>query len=62
MTITIKLETLTAGELAALYILVMRGLQCFYTPSEIQDQLESLIGDLGAIVVIRNLRSAIDSQ
>ena len=56
------LEKLTAGELAALYILAVRGVKIDFSPAEIQDQLESLVGDLHALSAIKNVRIAIDQQ
>jgi hypothetical protein len=57
------LNQCTAGELAALYILVMRGIvYSDFTLAEIQNALESLVGDLLTINSIRNVRFAIDEQ
>jgi hypothetical protein len=56
----IYLNKCKAGELAALYILTMRGICDDYAPAEIQDALESLVGDLMAIDNIRQVRSTID--
>lgn len=58
----INLNSLKAGELAALYIFAMRGFYKDHTPAEIQYALESLVGDLLAIEAIRQVRYAIDHQ
>lgn len=58
----INLNSLKAGELAALYILAMRGYYREHTPAEIQDALEYLVGDLLAIEAIRQVRYTIDHQ
>lgn len=56
------LNQMTAGELAALYILALRGIFNLYTANEIQDALERLIGNNETVNAIRNVRMAIDSQ
>jgi len=56
-----NLKRMQAGELAALYILCMRGWNDDYLPSEIQDALENLIGPAQAIDAIRKVRHVMKS-